>query len=105
MNVHFTSKENSYPPNYSQAFQSFTFQFPESYLGGEEGPAVGGGASAAGAAAVVRHRPRQAQLGTARCRLSFRIFPADDDRNSVLAEHAGCIPCTCLVGINIIQMQ
>lgn len=40
-----------------------------SYLGGEEGPAVGGGAAAACAAAVVRHRPLQAQLGTARCRV------------------------------------
>lgn len=31
-----------------------------SYLGGEEGPAVGGGACAACAVAAVRHRPRQA---------------------------------------------
>lgn len=45
-----------------------------SYLGGEEGPAVGWGATAACAVAVVRHRPLQAQFGTARCRISFMIF-------------------------------
>lgn len=39
------------------------------YLGGEEGPAVGGGAGAACAVAVVRHRPLVAGRGTARCKI------------------------------------
>lgn len=46
---------------------------PRTYLRGEEGPAVGRRAAAAGAVAVVRHRPLQAPLGTARCRYSSNL--------------------------------
>lgn len=44
------------------------------YLGGEEGPAVGGRAGAACAVAVVRHRPLVARRGTARCKILFLLF-------------------------------
>lgn len=78
-------------------------EFPElgllSYLGGEEGPAVGRGAAAACAVAVVRHRPLQAPLGTARCRFSFMIFCRRRQKQRVFIEHASCIhpvPCGSL---------
>lgn len=38
----------------------------DAHLGGEEGPAVGGGAAAACAVVAVRHRPLLAEVGTAR---------------------------------------
>lgn len=56
------------------------------YLGGEEGPAVGGGAGAACAVAVVGHRPLVARRGTARCKIIVLFFSLARFDNSAKQE-------------------
>ncbi len=93
--IHIHEQGKQPPSKAHPGAQTFRQSPPElgllSYLGGEQGPAVGRGAAAACAVAVVRHRPLQAPLGTARCRLSFMIFCRRRQKQRVFIEHAWCI--------------
>lgn len=90
----FKRQDNNHAANIMRTYRSSRRVFWAcflSYLRGQEGPAVGGGAAAAGAVAVVRHRPLQAQLGTARCGFSCMVFCRRRQKQRASIKRVCCI--------------